>query len=144
VAACVAAASVIAKVTRDRIMRELDADWPQYGFAEHKGYSTPEHTAAMYVHGVTPHHRMSYANVAAVVGGTRPRGGAGEIGADAAGLIGEDANVAGGMDGDPCRSSVGVSPAVVSGVASPGDGAPSGPMGENSGDTQSSAQESRG
>jgi ribonuclease HII len=136
VAACVAAASVVAKVTRDRIMRELDGDWPQYGFAEHKGYSTAEHTAAMYAHGVTPHHRMSYANVAAVVGGAGPRGGTD--------VRGEDANVAGGVDGDPCGSSVGVSPAAMSGVASLGHGARPGPMGENSGDTQSSAQGARG
>ena len=47
VAACVAAASVLAKVTRDRIMVELDARYPQYGFAEHKGYVTAEHSAAL-------------------------------------------------------------------------------------------------
>ena len=44
VAACVAAASVLAKVTRDRIMVELDGTFPEYGFAEHKGYITAEHT----------------------------------------------------------------------------------------------------
>lgn len=66
VAACVAAASVVAKVTRDRIMRELDTHWPQYGFAEHKGYVTPEHNAALREHGPCSEHRMSYSNVAAV------------------------------------------------------------------------------
>ncbi len=65
VAACVAAASVLAKVTRDRIMRELGETFPLYGFAEHKGYSTPEHSAALQLHGPCPEHRMSYANVAA-------------------------------------------------------------------------------
>src|SRR5882757_1968241 len=45
VAGCIAAASVVAKVTRDRLLRELDAGYPQYGFASHKGYVTPEHTA---------------------------------------------------------------------------------------------------
>jgi ribonuclease HII len=65
VAACVAAASVLAKVTRDRIMTELDAVYPQYGFAEHKGYSTPEHSAALVEHGPSPVHRYSYKNVAA-------------------------------------------------------------------------------
>jgi ribonuclease HII len=69
VAACVAAASVLAKVARDRIMRGLDTVYPEYGFAEHKGYSTPEHTAAMRLHGPSPVHRYSYANVAAVVRG---------------------------------------------------------------------------
>ena len=47
VAACIAAASVLAKVTRDRIMTELDADWPAYDFKTHKGYITDEHTAAL-------------------------------------------------------------------------------------------------
>jgi ribonuclease HII len=65
VAACVAAASVLAKVTRDRIMVELDGIYPQYGFAEHKGYSTPEHAAAMHEYGPCPQHRYSYVNVAA-------------------------------------------------------------------------------
>ena len=65
VAACVAAASVLAKVTRDRIMRELHAQWPVYDFARHKGYSTPEHTAALEVHGPCPQHRHSYVNVKA-------------------------------------------------------------------------------
>ncbi len=65
VAACVAAASVLAKVTRDRIMRELDGSWPQYEFARHKGYITPEHTAALRTHGPCPQHRHSYVNVKA-------------------------------------------------------------------------------
>lgn len=65
VAACVAAASVVAKVTRDRIMAELDSVYPQYGFAIHKGYSTPEHAAALKEHGPSPIHRHSYKNVAA-------------------------------------------------------------------------------
>ncbi len=47
VAACVAAASVLAKVTRDRIMVELDGEFPDYGFAVHKGYITAEHSAAL-------------------------------------------------------------------------------------------------
>jgi len=65
VAACVAAASVLAKVTRDRIMVELDSLYPEYGFAEHKGYSTPEHSVALSEHGPCPQHRYSYVNVAA-------------------------------------------------------------------------------
>jgi ribonuclease HII len=64
----VAAASIVAKVTRDRIMVELDARWPDYGFADHKGYCTPEHTAALRSHGPCAVHRFSYANVAAVAG----------------------------------------------------------------------------
>jgi ribonuclease HII len=66
VAACVAAASVLAKVTRDRIMVELDEQYPEYGFAEHKGYTTPEHSAALDRHGACPIHRFSYQNVAGV------------------------------------------------------------------------------
>ena len=54
VAACVAAASVVAKVTRDRIMHGLHERWPQYDFARHKGYSTPEHSAALRQHGPCP------------------------------------------------------------------------------------------
>lgn len=73
VAACVAAASVVAKVTRDRMMRELDQRYPEYGFAEHKGYVTPEHGEALTRYGPCPEHRHSYANVAAVRGGRRGR-----------------------------------------------------------------------
>lgn len=63
VAACVAAASVVAKVTRDRIMTELDARYPSYGFKVHKGYVVPEHRAALREHGPCPEHRFSYVNV---------------------------------------------------------------------------------
>ena len=69
VAACVAAASVVAKVTRDRIMCELHERWPEYGFDEHKGYVTPGHAKALRQHGPCPEHRLSYANVAACQAG---------------------------------------------------------------------------
>jgi ribonuclease HII len=69
VAACVAAASVVAKVTRDRIMGELDLEFPEYGFAEHKGYVTPEHSNALTKHGPCTHHRFSYINVATAARG---------------------------------------------------------------------------
>lgn len=69
VAACVAAASVLAKVTRDRIMTEMDGEFPQYGFAEHKGYVTPEHSVALREHGPCKQHRFSYVNVAAATAG---------------------------------------------------------------------------
>ena len=65
VAACVAAASVLAKVTRDRIMCGLAEKWPDYGFSDHKGYVTPDHAAALAAYGPCPEHRLSYANVAA-------------------------------------------------------------------------------
>jgi ribonuclease HII len=74
VAACVAAASVVAKVTRDRIMCELDLSHPEYGFAEHKGYVTPEHSAALDLHGPCRQHRFSYVNVAAAAIRSRWRG----------------------------------------------------------------------
>jgi ribonuclease HII len=63
VAACVAAASVVAKVTRDALMRELHDYFPEYGFARHKGYSTPAHMRALATHGPCPEHRMSFVNV---------------------------------------------------------------------------------
>lgn len=65
IAACVAAASVLAKVTRDRIMIDLHDTWPAYGFARHKGYVTDEHSVALQRYGPCPQHRHSYANVAA-------------------------------------------------------------------------------
>ncbi|MBW0118705.1 ribonuclease HII [Pseudonocardia sp. KRD-169] len=68
VAACVAAASVLAKVTRDRIMVGLDAEYPQYRFAEHKGYCTPVHDAALAEHGPSAVHRYSFVNVRAAAG----------------------------------------------------------------------------
>lgn len=68
VAACVAAASVVAKVTRDRIMVALDDRFPGYGFAAHKGYVVPEHAAALGERGPCPEHRFSYVNVARAVG----------------------------------------------------------------------------
>jgi ribonuclease HII len=64
VAACVAAASVLAKVTRDRIMLELHERWPEYDFAGHKGYITDVHSAALERHGPCPEHRMRFVNVA--------------------------------------------------------------------------------
>lgn len=57
----IAAASILAKVVRDRIMTRLDAVWPAYGFAQHKGYGTAEHMAAIRAHGPCPAHRMSFA-----------------------------------------------------------------------------------
>ena len=56
----IAAASILAKVTRDRIMRELDAQYPEYGFAKNKGYGTAEHIAALKTLGPTPVHRRSF------------------------------------------------------------------------------------
>jgi ribonuclease HII len=72
VAACVAAASVLAKVTRDRIMVAMDAEFPDYGFAEHKGYATEDHSEALSRHGPCVQHRFSYANVAAALAGRGP------------------------------------------------------------------------
>ena len=63
VAGCIAAASVIAKVTRDRMMCAMHERFPSYGFDEHKGYVTPEHQAALREHGPCPEHRFSYVNV---------------------------------------------------------------------------------
>ena len=57
----IAAASVLAKVTRDRLMLEFDRQWPAYGFAGHKGYGTARHLAAIAAHGPCPIHRKSFA-----------------------------------------------------------------------------------
>ena len=61
----IAAASIIAKVTRDRLMVELDRTFPHYGFARHKGYGTALHQACLDRHGPCPQHRRSFAPVAA-------------------------------------------------------------------------------
>jgi ribonuclease HII len=65
--AAIAAASILAKVTRDRMMAELDALFPGYGFARHKGYPTPEHIAALQRLGPCPEHRRSFAPVSAAM-----------------------------------------------------------------------------
>ena len=56
----IAAASILAKVARDRLMRELDEKYPQYGFAKHKGYGTAEHIAALRQYGPCPEHRSLF------------------------------------------------------------------------------------
>ncbi len=73
--AAIAAASILAKVTRDRLMTELDEVWPGYGFAAHKGYATAMHQEALERLGPCPEHRLSYANV--------PGGAVGDNGAEA-------------------------------------------------------------
>jgi ribonuclease HII len=94
VAACVAAASVVAKVTRDRLMRDLHTRYPVYGFARHKGYATRGHSRALSDHGPCPEHRRSFVNVDMVV---RNQPGRGEsLMVD---LIRADAPVAGGSEG---------------------------------------------
>ncbi len=70
VAACVAAASVVAKVTRDRLMDALHERFPDYDFGQHKGYTTPQHSAALTRHGPCPEHRRSYINVATAAAGS--------------------------------------------------------------------------
>lgn len=67
VAVTISAASIIAKVTRDRIMREMDIKFPNYGFAGHKGYITAAHTKALNAHGVCIEHRRSFSNIAALI-----------------------------------------------------------------------------
>ena len=67
VVTAISAASIIAKVTRDRMMVELDAIYPQYGFAQHKGYITAVHTAALQKYGPCGEHRKSFSNIAALL-----------------------------------------------------------------------------
>lgn len=59
----IAAASILAKVTRDRIMDGLDREYPRYGFARHRGYATADHLAMLREHGPCPHHRLGFAPV---------------------------------------------------------------------------------
>ncbi len=68
----ISAASILAKEARDRCMRRLGAAHPQYGFERHKGYPTRQHIAALARHGVTIHHRRSYAPVRRVLAGESP------------------------------------------------------------------------
>ena len=66
----IAAASIIAKVTRDRLMLAYHQQFPQYGFADHKGYPTPQHLAALRAHGACPAHRRGFAPVRETIEGT--------------------------------------------------------------------------
>jgi ribonuclease HII len=59
----IAAASILAKVTRDRIMEDLDREFPHYGFARHRGYATAEHLDRLRTYGPCPHHRRGFAPV---------------------------------------------------------------------------------
>jgi ribonuclease HII len=59
----ISAASILAKTARDAMLRELDREYPAYGFARHKGYATPEHLAALALHGPCPAHRRSFSPV---------------------------------------------------------------------------------
>jgi ribonuclease HII len=70
--ACVAAASILAKVTRDAIMTDLHDEWPQYGFASHKGYITTSHSSALSSWGPCPQHRRRYVNVRRAMHGLDP------------------------------------------------------------------------
>jgi ribonuclease HII len=100
VAACVAAASVVAKVTRDRIMVELGETWPEYGFAVHKGYVTSDHSAALRRHGPCRVHRFSYTNVAAVADGVGQRstvGVASGVAAPGTVVVGDNIGMEGGV-----------------------------------------------
>jgi len=94
VAACVAAASVVAKVTRDRIMREMHLRYPEYGFARHKGYSTPGHMRALTAHGPCPEHLRSFVNVSNVTCGDPS-----QMAADS--VVGDDPDQA-AIDGVAC------------------------------------------
>ena len=65
--ACISAASVIAKVSRDQLMKKYAKDYPDYGWQTNSGYPTKQHLAALQQHGITPHHRLSFAPVAAIL-----------------------------------------------------------------------------
>ena len=83
VAACISAASVLAKVTRDRIMVGLEAEWPAYDFKTHKGYITDVHAAALTEHGPSPVHRWRFINVRRAAGLEALPAGENEVAVDA-------------------------------------------------------------
>lgn len=90
--ACVAAASILAKVTRDAIMTDLHDRWPDYEFGQHKGYVTPGHAAALLARGPCPEHRRRYVNVRRALGGAlevRDTVYAGTSGTDQPDVVGE-------------------------------------------------------
>jgi ribonuclease HII len=91
VAVSVAAASIVAKVTRDKIMSGLHVEYPEYGFWRHKGYSTPSHMAALDVHGPSPVHRRSFVNVSRRLDGVPDGVIAGDELDEGGVLVGEDA-----------------------------------------------------
>ncbi|WP_375486525.1 ribonuclease HII [uncultured Jatrophihabitans sp.] len=70
--ACIAAASILAKVTRDAIMTRMHDEWPAYEFDQHKGYITPAHAAALSASGPCPEHRRRYVNVRRALRGLQP------------------------------------------------------------------------
>jgi ribonuclease HII len=128
VAACVAAASVVAKVTRDRLMRDLHKRYPVYGFARHKGYSTPSHMRALSTYGPCPEHRRSFANVGCV--GEPPGAGTGDPvdpeAGDPTGLRTGDA-VAPDIGGASAPATGGVLSTGTGGALGPGTGGASAP-----------------
>lgn len=63
----IAAASIVAKVIRDQLMRDLDTNYPHYGWAKNAGYGTASHQKALQIHGITPHHRRSFKPIAALL-----------------------------------------------------------------------------
>jgi ribonuclease HII len=94
VAACIAAASVVAKVTRDRMMVGLHDEFPIYDFATHKGYITPTHQSALAEHGPCPEHRFSFVNVrGSLLGEAYRRHGGGLIGGLIGGIEGGEGDV---------------------------------------------------
>ncbi|MDQ1659710.1 MAG: ribonuclease [Cryptosporangiaceae bacterium] len=115
VSACIAAASVLAKVVRDRIMTGLHEQYPEYDFAQHKGYCTAAHSEALRRHGPCAEHRMSYANVVAAM----------------AGLPVDTAGFAAGTVGDPLDGELDLTDGEVS--WRPGDGVGSGGLGIGAG-----------
>jgi len=70
----IAAASILAKVTRDQEMRDLHQDFPEYGFAQHKGYPSAKHLSALQQHGPCSHHRTSFRPVREYLHGNRVEG----------------------------------------------------------------------
>ncbi|HRH92990.1 MAG TPA: ribonuclease HII [Candidatus Peribacteria bacterium] len=74
---CISAASILAKVTRDKLMCDLGEEYPAYGFAVHKGYGTPGHYAAIEKHGCNPHHRKTFLKAVLQVRGTSTKRRAG-------------------------------------------------------------------
>jgi ribonuclease HII len=118
VTASVAAASVVAKVSRDRMMRDLHERYPLYGFDRHKGYNTDDHVRALAEYGPCPAHRYSFVNVRAAAPGASVPLGEPDL-ADPAELAADEPNLADAIDAAVAADLVPVGAAAASGGTHP-------------------------
>jgi ribonuclease HII len=97
----ISAASILAKVHRDRLCEELHVEFPHYGFASHKGYGTPEHLEALLRHGACVHHRRSFSPVAAALARVADPAGSAMSMAESAALLASQWSESGTQEAEP-------------------------------------------